>query len=250
MSAMDRFISLIGKKDTTPGFPLISPESQNEEIEEFLKDPCNTELLNTYYIRRQKFFDRIIHARRHSRRRNNRSCKNYDYCSDYSSDSDYPENFYFLEKETPLHLAVRKNNLELVKLFLNNGADPNCHIITTNIVDDLYEEHENLDDGNTALHEAVCLNNTEIVKLLLLHGAKVNLANACKKIPLDFAFDGTNREIIKMLLEKRAEEGDIIIPYNKDAVESNLDDLEYKSDGGDGDRADECDSDSDSYRYD
>lgn len=61
--------------------------------------------------------------------------------------------------ETMLIMGIKKQKQELVRILLNNGADPN-YIIT--------------DTGNTALHEALKLcktketkANREIVKLLI-----------------------------------------------------------------------------------
>ena len=63
----------------------------------------------------------------------------------------------FFQRKAHLELigAVRYSNIEIVKLLLENGADPN---IKNN-------------DGYTALAAATFYNNPEIVKILLEYGA-------------------------------------------------------------------------------
>lgn len=59
----------------------------------------------------------------------------------------------------PLHFALGDNDFELVKLLLDNGADP-----------DLKDS-----DGYTTLDQAVEFKNKKMVSLLLEYGAKLSI---------------------------------------------------------------------------
>lgn len=77
--------------------------------------------------------------------------------------------------DTPLHVAVMKNSLEITKLLVGNGADPN-------IRDKL---------GRTPLHMAILKTQLhkilEIVKLLIDNGAKSDIPNKTGDTPYDLA---------------------------------------------------------------
>ena len=88
--------------------------------------------------------------------------------------------------------AIKRGNTEDVKLFLNQGADPNKL--------NYYDE--------TSIHWASYGGNTEIVKLLLKNGADPNKANKDGTTPLHWVlrkyYDKpyvANSEIVKLLLE-------------------------------------------------
>ena len=93
------------------------------------------------------------------------------------------------EKQTGLHVAMRKGHLELVKLLLTAGADAN--------IGESY--------GQTALHKAASIENLEIVKLLLTAGADVNLQEHYGQTALHVAVPQGNLEIIEVLLTAGAD---------------------------------------------
>ncbi len=141
------------------------------------------------------------------------------------------KNFYF---ETALHMAVNNNNIEIVKLLLDNGADVNAkdveentplHIASekgyTKVVNQLLTNkksknkiniNEKDNDWNTPLHMAANNNKIGIVKLLLDNGADVNAKDVLGIIPLCDAVNNNNIAIIKLLFKK---ENDININNNK-----------------------------------
>ncbi|HZF41484.1 MAG TPA: sigma-70 family RNA polymerase sigma factor [Blastocatellia bacterium] len=69
---------------------------------------------------------------------------------------------YYACSGTPLRNAAAGGHIEIIKLLLEHGADPN-----------LPEEH--IAPRGHALHSAVCNGHIEIVKLLLEHGAYPNV---------------------------------------------------------------------------
>ena len=91
--------------------------------------------------------------------------------------------------ETPLQFAIRKKNVEIARMLLLNGADPN---------------RNNPDaDVNNPLQEACLSNCRDMVKLLLDHGANPNLFNQGKPetSPLSIASKNDVLSIVKLLLE-------------------------------------------------
>lgn len=84
---------------------------------------------------------------------------------------------------TPLMAATVKKNVEIIKLLLENGANPN-------ITDQ---------NGSTALHFSVIFNYTDIVKLLVNSNAKFDLKDNRGKTALDYAQVTQNKTIIQIL---------------------------------------------------
>lgn len=79
-------------------------------------------------------------------------------------------------KETPLHIAARKNMQKLVPLLLKHGSPTNAQ--------DLY--------GNTALHLAASKGYNEVVRTLVEHdagGVQLNVSNKEGLTPLHLAVE-------------------------------------------------------------
>ncbi|WP_342257708.1 ankyrin repeat domain-containing protein [Spiroplasma endosymbiont of Nomada ruficornis] len=90
---------------------------------------------------------------------------------------------------TPLQIAVKNNNIEMVKLLLENHADIDAQDV----------------DGCTPLHLVVECNNIEMVKLLLENHADVNLKDINGCTPLHWAVECNNIEIVKLFIENGAD---------------------------------------------
>ncbi len=73
---------------------------------------------------------------------------------------------------TPLHISARRGHLEIAKILLQHGADPN---VTGG------------EFGNTPLHEAAVKGVVEIGALLIDHGADVNARNSHFEPPIHLA---------------------------------------------------------------
>ena len=100
---------------------------------------------------------------------------------------------YCVTGNTPLHVAAEKGHVEIAKLFLEHGADPNAK--------------EKL-GGETPLYWAVSFDHTDIAKLLLKHGADPN--NKSKRYiedgraVLHLAVHTGDVDLMRLLLEKGA----------------------------------------------
>jgi ankyrin repeat protein len=73
--------------------------------------------------------------------------------------------------ETPLKIAVVRQNTQLVKDLLAAGADPNA----------------TGEDNQTPLHHAAGRDSIEIVRLLLEHGASTSVVDIYGRTPIDWA---------------------------------------------------------------
>ncbi|KXJ70873.1 hypothetical protein RP20_CCG022249 [Aedes albopictus] len=92
---------------------------------------------------------------------------------------------------TPLHKACYNNNVEMAKLLLRNGADPNAQT----------------ELGWTPLHSACKWNNAECVALMLQHGADVNATSHGSQTPLHIAASVSNARstLVTLLMDDRIE---------------------------------------------
>jgi len=86
--------------------------------------------------------------------------------------------------DTALHLAMFQSNLNVVKLLLDYGFDPNAKI-----------EH----NGYTPLHNAVAANNVAAARLLLQYGANKNIRDCDGLTPLDKARKEGKQELASLL---------------------------------------------------
>jgi ankyrin repeat protein len=92
------------------------------------------------------------------------------------------------ENPTMLH-AIEKDDLEMVKTFISQGAS----------LDALHE------DGDIPLFYAIDLGRKEIADFLIKQGASVNILNHEGETPLFLAVKNEQKEIIELLLEYGAQ---------------------------------------------
>ena len=89
--------------------------------------------------------------------------------------------------KNPLKSAIFNDNSELVKLLLENGANPNFRFV----------------DGSTPLIVAAHKDNPEIVELLLQYGADVKIKDTKGITALTLAKMHNCTEVIELLSEKK-----------------------------------------------
>ena len=95
------------------------------------------------------------------------------------------------ELNDQLFEAVRKGDVAGVTAALDRGADVNAKFRY----------------GQTALFKAAERGNVQITKILLDHGADVNVKDTFyQATPMTWAIDGKHVEVVRLLLEKGAEE--------------------------------------------
>ncbi|CAB0042764.1 unnamed protein product [Trichogramma brassicae] len=124
---------------------------------------------------------------------------------------------------TPLHLALKWNDKELIRMLLKKGADINfaneegttpLHVIcekhshtklaeVLEIIDDknqLVQIDAQDNEGNTSLHLALKSGNNKAMELLLRNGSNPNVPNAKGLTPLHFMIDNyrINCEMIEL----------------------------------------------------
>jgi len=86
--------------------------------------------------------------------------------------------------DTALHLAMFQPNINVVKLLLDYGFDPNAKIAK---------------NGYTPLFDAVAANNVAAARLLLQYGANKNIRARDGQTPLDKAKKEEKRELVLLL---------------------------------------------------
>jgi len=90
---------------------------------------------------------------------------------------------------TPLTEAIRNNDMEMIKMFIEYGADL----------------HKTTSLGESYLHVAAFLNKTEIAEYFIDMGMEVNIKKNGNLTPLHIAAVTGNREVAELLIEKGAD---------------------------------------------
>ncbi|MDD3065529.1 MAG: ankyrin repeat domain-containing protein [Endomicrobiaceae bacterium] len=91
---------------------------------------------------------------------------------------------------TPLISAVKKNNIEIAKMLIENGADVNA---------------VGGSEKKTAIFFAVSDDNVEMAKMLISKGANLNVTDAYHETPLNIAVEKGNKKMINLLLGVKEE---------------------------------------------
>ncbi len=117
---------------------------------------------------------------------------------------------------SPLHVAVKEGDKELVKYFIEKGADPNVkgafgetplhiavdrgyHDIVQILLESGADPNAQSNEGNTPLHLAVIASSADIAYELLKKGADPKIQNKFGKTPLDTAMELNDEKMIKIL---------------------------------------------------
>ena len=125
------------------------------------------------------------------------------------------------DKDTPLHIAISFNKLNIIKLLLVNKADltiknnkgetPLDIAFIYNQIDNMIELIRNganpniqNDHGKTPLHLAINNNRIDFLKVLLENRANPDVQNNKKETPLHIATSYNKLDIIKLLLANKA----------------------------------------------
>lgn len=133
-----------------------------------------------------------------------------------------------------LHLAVSGENIDVVKLLINEGGKINsydefgipllCKIAGTNRCDiaelliDKGADVNQIDQisGWTPCHVASWFNEAEMLTFLLSRGASINKFNFQFNVPLAIAVVRNNAEAVSVLLQNGAETYDTMLVWNSD----------------------------------
>ncbi|XP_031627754.1 poly [ADP-ribose] polymerase tankyrase-2-like [Contarinia nasturtii] len=106
-----------------------------------------------------------------------------------SADDNDPYRSYItgklVDRTTPLHEAVKHNNLCVVELLITQGANVNARA----------------DEGMTPIFEAAKTGNKDVAELLIKHGASVKARKTYSETPLLVASENGNKDVVELLIE-------------------------------------------------
>ncbi|KAF2963557.1 hypothetical protein GQX73_g10010 [Xylaria multiplex] len=105
----------------------------------------------------------------------------------------------------PLHLAARREDLAIVRLLLEKGADPNVRAWPDNGFLRLGDKRLT-GRGWTALHEAAFKGHETIVKLLLDNKADAHIEDASGQTALEIAASQGHTAVVRLFEEEKLEE--------------------------------------------
>lgn len=119
--------------------------------------------------------------------------------------------------DTLLTAAVRRNDMDMVKMLLKKGADVNAsrrdrdyntspHYMTATAG---FEKRSESYGQGTALFYAAHKKNAEMVKTLLAHKADPNIGNRSQNTPLHIAAEQGALEIVKLLTDRKRTQCDV-----------------------------------------
>jgi ankyrin repeat protein len=86
---------------------------------------------------------------------------------------------------TPLQSAVAGQHLNIVRLLLANGADPNCRNSRS----------------QTPLHAAAQNGDMDMIRVLIFGGSDLESRDDDNKLPVDLALDAEHEEAARLLME-------------------------------------------------
>lgn len=112
---------------------------------------------------------------------------------------------YYACSGTPIRNAAAGGHIEIVRLLLEHGADPNLR-------------EEGIAPLGHALHMAVCNGYREIVELLLEHGAHPNVPVESSADTLSAAMRNGDQEMVKLLASRGAARSMELLGYYGDVV--------------------------------
>jgi len=110
---------------------------------------------------------------------------------------------YYIGSGAPIKNAAARGHVDVVKLLLDRGADPNL-------------PEEGIAPRGHALHLAVCNGYIEIVRLLLAYGAYPNVEIESSADTLSAAIASENKEMIELLCSHGAARNVHLLAYYGD----------------------------------